>query len=120
MQFVRPCGHKMKDDARIAPREPIDDCRYETGRTGQCVPNPHLPSRRVGEKLDVLHALTQLIEYSDSTIEQSTTVLSRLDTLALAIEQAHADGMLQLGDRSRNRGLDGIQAFCRFSHAASL
>ena len=30
MQCVRPCGHKMKNDARIAPREPIDDDSDET------------------------------------------------------------------------------------------
>jgi hypothetical protein len=110
----------MKHDARIGSREPIDD-RGNKGRGQKGVASdPHFPSRWVGKKLDVLHALAQIIEYSDSAIEQRATVLGRLDPLAVAIEQAHAESVLQLRDRSRNGGLDGIQAFRRLSHAAGL
>src|SRR5262245_19329165 len=98
MQCVRPRGHKTKNDARTAPREPIDNGRYETGGTGQCVPDPYLAGCRIGEKFDVLHSLTQFIEYGDSAIQQRPAILSRLDTLALAIEQAHAERALQLCD----------------------
>ena len=73
--------------------------------------DPHFPSRRVGEKLDVLHALAQVVEYGRSAIEQRATVLGRLDPLAVAVEQAHAERMLQFRDRSRNVGLRRIQAF---------
>ena len=49
--------------------------------------------------------LAQVIEHSHSAIEQGATVLGRLDALAVAVEQAHAERMLQLRDRSRNGGL---------------
>src|SRR5262245_12997971 len=82
--------------------------------------NPHFPSGRIGGKLDLLHALAQVVEYSHSTIQQCTTVLRRLDALAVAIEQAHAEGMLQFPDRSRNSRLSNIKALGRLPHAAGL
>ncbi len=82
--------------------------------------NTRFPRRRVGEKLDVLHALAQLVENSYSAIEQRATILGRLDTLALAVEQAHAERVLQVGNRFRNVGLGGVQLLRRLPHAAGL
>ena len=82
--------------------------------------DPHFASRRVGKKLDVLHALAQVIEYGCAAIEQRAAVFGRLDALAVAIEQAHAERMLQFRDRSRNGGLGGVQALRRLAHAAGL
>ena len=61
--------------------------------------DPHFPGRGVGEKLDVLHALAQVIEYGHPAIEQRAAILRRLDPLAVAIEQAYAERMLQFRDR---------------------
>ena len=64
--------------------------------------------------------LAQVIEYGRAAVEQRATVLGRLDALAVAVEQAHADRMLQFRDRSRNVGLSGVEALRRLPHAAGL
>jgi hypothetical protein len=46
----------VKNDARIEPKQPIDDGSKEARGANQRVPDPHFPGRRVGEKLDGLHA----------------------------------------------------------------
>src|SRR5262249_7349115 len=120
MQCFGWFDHEMRYDARMAPGKPFDDAGNETRSERGSASNPHLSSRRVGEKLDVLHALAQVIEYGRSAIEQRATVLRRLDPLAVAVEQAHAEGMLQFRDRSRNRRLGAVEAFRRLPHAASL
>src|SRR5262249_32406074 len=94
MQDFRPCGHDMKNHARIALRYPIDDGRDEAVITNQRIPDLHLPGRWVGEKLDGLHALAQAIEYGHSAIEQRAAVFVRFDPFAVAIEQAYAERIL--------------------------
>jgi hypothetical protein len=64
--------------------------------------------------------LAQVIEHSRSTIEQSATVLGRLDPPGRAVDQTHANGVLQFGNRSGDGGLPGVQERCRLIHAASL
>jgi hypothetical protein len=86
VQRLRLCGHKMKDDARISPAEPLDDGRNEArGHQGRAS-DPHFSSRRVGEELDVLQALPQVVEYRHAAIEQRAAVFGWLDALAMAIE----------------------------------
>src|SRR6266545_5616419 len=98
VQCFRRCSHEMKHDARIAPGEPIDESRSEARGQQGAASNPQFPSRRVGKKLDILYRLAQDIEQSRSAIEQGATVLGRLDTLGVAVEQAHAECMLQFRD----------------------
>jgi hypothetical protein len=64
--------------------------------------------------------LAQVIEYSRSTIEQGETVLGRLDPLGGAIDQTHANGVLQFRDCSGDDGLPRVQKRRRLVHAASL
>ena len=90
----------MERDARIAAGELIDDCRNQTGGHEVAASNPHLPGRRVCEKLDVLHTLAQAIEDGRAAIEQRAPIFSGLDALPVAIEQAHTECMLQFRDRS--------------------
>src|SRR6266404_3608244 len=97
-QWLQICGHEMKHDARIAPGEPIDDGRNEACGQNGGASDPHFPSRRIGEKLDVLHRLAQVIEYGHSAIEQGATVLGRLDALGVALKQSHANGTFQFRD----------------------
>jgi hypothetical protein len=120
MQDVGPCGHDVKNDAWIAPRQPINDGSEEAGGANQRIPNPHLPGRRVGEKLDVLHALAQFVEYGHAAIKQRATAISCFDPLAVALEQAYAERMFQFRDRSRNGGLSYVEALRRLPHAARL
>src|SRR5882762_6214391 len=110
----------MKHDSRITLGEPLDDGRNEGRGENGAACDPHFPRRRVGEKLDVFDALAQVIEYGHPAIEQRATVRGRLDALAVAVEQAHAERILQLRDRSRNVGLGCIEALRRLPHGAGL
>ena len=74
-------GHKMKDNPRIAPREPINDGGNEARGQQGLASDPHFSGRRVGQKLNVLHALSQAHRTRPPTIEQRATVLGRLDAL---------------------------------------
>ena len=109
----------MKHDMRTSLREAINDVRNKThGKRNNS--NPHLALRRIRKKLDVLQALTQVVKYGHSAIEQCTTVLSWLDTLTSTIEQPYAERTLQFGNRSRYIGLRGVQTLRRLPHAAGL
>src|SRR5262245_34124780 len=52
----------MKHNSRITPRQPFDDGRDEDFGDIGAASDPHFPGAWVGEKLDVLHALLQLVE----------------------------------------------------------
>src|SRR5262249_26234569 len=64
----------MKYDSRIMLREPLDDCGNEGRGVNGAASDSHFSDRWVGEKLDVLHRLVQVVEYGRSAIEQRTTV----------------------------------------------
>src|SRR5205807_7310148 len=101
-------GHEMEYEAWMAPREPIDESGNKARGQQGAASDPHVPNRGVGEKFDVPHALAQVVEYGHSAIEQRAAVLGRLDPLAVAVQQPHAERMLQFADRSRNVRLSGI------------
>src|SRR5258707_474872 len=110
----------MKHDARIAPRESIDDGGYEgRGQSGDRS-DSNFASRRIRKKLDVLYSATQIIEHGHSAIKQRATVLGRLNPLAVAVEQAYAECRLQFRNRSRNGGLRGVETLRCLAHAAGL
>ncbi|HVV63618.1 MAG TPA: hypothetical protein VHD14_17855 [Pseudolabrys sp.] len=82
--------------------------------------DPDFARRRVGEEIDFLYALAKIVEYSDAAVEQRTAVFRRLDPLRTAVEQAHAQGVLEVRDGSRNGRLRRVQLRCRLAHAAAL
>ena len=53
-------------------------------------------------------------------LSSSNTATPRLMSARAAIEQAHAQRVFQLGNRSRQRGLGRPEAFGRLAHAARL
>ena len=55
-----------------------------------------------------------------AAIEQRATVLCRLDPLTVAVEQTHAEGVLQIRNRLGNVGLRGVEASRSLPHAAVL
>src|SRR4030088_2465702 len=99
----------MKHEARIASREPIDETRDKARGQQGAASDPHFPSRRIGEKLDVLHRLAQAIEGGRSAVEQGAPVSGRFYTLRAAVEKSHANGTFQFRDRPGNGGLAGVQ-----------
>ena len=68
VQCLRVSGHEMEYDARIAPREPVDESGNEARGQKGGGSNPQFPGRRVGEKRDVLHALAQVIAIQQGAV----------------------------------------------------
>jgi hypothetical protein len=94
-----PYGGHVDGDTRVLPTQPTEHRRDKPGNNIFVACDPDFTDRRIGQELDALHALAQFIEYGRSTVEQCAAVRRRLDPLATAIKQAHAECMLQLGDR---------------------
>ena len=76
----------MKRDAWIAPGDSIDDSGNKARGQKGVAPDSHLPRRRVGKKLDVLHTLTQIVEDGRSAIKQCAAIFGWFHPLAVAIE----------------------------------
>src|SRR6266550_6510400 len=85
-----PYGCHVDCDAGVLPTEPAEHCRDQPGNEVLVAGDPHFADGGIGQEFDALHALAQLIEHSRATAEQGATVLSRLNSLATAIKQAHA------------------------------
>ena len=68
----------------------------------------------------LLEPLPQIVEHGGAAVEQCTPVFCQLDTPAAAVQETLSDRMLQIGDRTRNRGLAGVEKLRPFSHAAGL
>src|SRR5262245_36884827 len=90
----------MKHNAWKTPGKSINNGRYEAGGQIGVASDPNFPSGWIGERLNVLHRLAQIIEYGCSTVQQGATELGRLYAERVAIEQTDTDGTLQFGDRS--------------------
>ena len=93
-------GVDMNGDSRIFSVEPVEHRREHAHHDGVVRADPDFADRRIGQELDVLHRLAQVIEHGHSAIEQGATVLRRLDALAAAIEQSRADRVFEVRDRS--------------------
>src|SRR5262249_2028389 len=74
----------------------------------------------IGEKLDILDALAELVEHGDAAPDDGVAVLRRLDAPRAALEQAHAERMLEVGGRPRDGRLRRAEALRRLGHAAGL
>src|SRR4029453_7886135 len=101
----------MNGNPRILPRESIDSDQYGAGRHRLAGSDPQFPRRRIGKELNVLDALSQLVEDRDAAFDERAAIRRWLDAARAAIEQAYAEGVFQLGNRSRQGGLGRPQAF---------
>ena len=90
-----------KHHPRMAPCEAIDHRGDETRRQKMMAANSHIAGCGIGEELDVLHARPQFVEHHGATVEQCRPVDRRLGAVAVALEQAYADRLLEVGDRLR-------------------
>ena len=113
-------GVTKKEIPGVFSVQPVEHRREHTHHDGVVRADPDFADRRIGQELDARHRLAQVIEHGHSAIEQGATVLGRLDALAAAIEQPHADRVFKVRDRSRNGGLRGIEDLRRLAHAAGL
>ena len=78
----------MKHHAWKTPREAIDDGRDEARAERGGAPDPHLARGRVGEELDVLDALPQLIEGSMAATEYGAPVFGEFDAVGISLQVA--------------------------------
>src|SRR5258708_36554250 len=93
---IRLSDHEMKHDARIAPGEPVDDAGNEARGEKGAASDPHFANRRIGEKLDALDALVQVLEYGCAAIEQTPAGLGGLDPLSVSVQTLQARHALQV------------------------
>jgi hypothetical protein len=98
----------------------LDYGRYKASSEKVATSDSHFSSSRVGEKLDILYGLTEVIKRSRSAIEQDPTVLGHFDALRVAVEQSHANSSFQFRDRPGNGGLGCIKECGRLAHVAGL
>jgi hypothetical protein len=75
----------------MLPAEPVEHGREHAHNNGIGGDDPDLAHRRIGQELDVLYRLAQVVEHSGSAFQQGATVLRRFGTVTAAIEQPHAD-----------------------------
>jgi hypothetical protein len=99
-------------------QELVDDRCDKTVGGGLGAADRQFADRRVLEELQLLHALLEFVEHGGPTPQQGITVERGLDALRVAIEQPQAEGVLEIGDRLRDRGLGHCELDRGLSHAA--
>src|SRR5262245_47843532 len=117
-QYSHLISHEAKYDARIAPREPVDDLGRETRGEWIHGTDSNFTGGRVGKKLDLLDALPQFIESGEPVLENRTTIERWLDALPAALEQAYTECMLQIGDGLGHDWMRNCEALGSLRHAA--
>jgi hypothetical protein len=110
----------VNGNPRMLSAQPTEDGRQEAGNEGFVASNPDLANRRIGEKLDVPHSLTQVVEDSHPTIQQCATVDGGLDALRAPIEKSNPERAFQICNGPGHGGLGHVEFVGRFSHAAGL
>ncbi len=110
----------MKGHPRILSRQPMNDRRIDCGYGVLAPSHAYLAYCRIGERRDVLHALPQFVEHGDASLDERAAIGCRLYALPAPVEQAHAEGVLQIGDRLGNGGLRHVEGTRRLAHAAGL
>src|SRR5215467_15587858 len=87
-----------QDDSRKGFRKPMDDRPQECRQSGHRTSNSYLAAGWVGQELDVLHALPQLIEHCARTRQQGVSVRGELNAARPAVEKSRAQRMLEIGN----------------------
>src|SRR5205085_6705341 len=106
----------MKGHPRILSRESMDDGRIDSGDRMLAPSHAYLSRGRIGKGRDVLNALPQFVEHCDASFDKRPAIRRRLYTLSAAVEQAHAEGVLQVGNRLGNGGLRHVESARRLPH----
>src|SRR5262245_24436262 len=110
----------MKSHPRILPRESVDDGGHDRSidRIGRS--DPHFARRRIGQKFDLLDALSHLVEYGDAALDQRPTVGRRLDAALAAVEEPHPQGRFHVGKRLRYARLPDRKTLRRLAHCPAF
>jgi branched-chain amino acid transport system substrate-binding protein len=97
--------HHLQARARISTEETVDDRGNRSSNLDLGKADTQISAVGVGQKFDLLEPLPHLVEDSDAAIEQRPAVASQFDALRVAVEQPHAERVLQVGN-----GKDDINA----------
>ena len=100
---------RLHDHARIFLGELFDDLRKDRVPNRQRISDRQLACRGIGQELDIPDALPQFIECRPAAREQSARVERWLDPARAAIEELHAQRMLQVGDDLRHSGMGNTE-----------
>ncbi|HEY6259557.1 MAG TPA: hypothetical protein VIY51_27595 [Xanthobacteraceae bacterium] len=79
-----------------------------------------MAGRRIGQEVDLLDTPLQVVEGGRAPLEKRRPVERRRDTLPTSVEKAHADKMLEVGDRLGDGGLRYRQLGRGFTQATEL
>src|ERR1051325_9305513 len=120
VERLHKSGREGKSDARMASREAIDDRGNEARGKRRDGANANFSTYGIGEKLDLVYCLAQIVEHRRPALEQGATVGGRLDTPRGAVEQGHSKRRLQVGNGPRNGRLCDIELRSRLAHTARL
>ena len=82
-------------------------------------PDPHLARSRIGEEVDLLDRLLELVECVETAREQRTAVDGRLDPALASIKQSDPECIFEVGDGLRYGRLGHRELRGRLSHAAA-
>jgi hypothetical protein len=113
-------NHHAEIHSRVLAREVSDRLRNDRAGDDLRCANPQLPGGRIGEKSDILDALTQLVEHRDAALYKRPAIGGGLDPLPAPVEKTHPERMLEIGDGFRNRRLRDTQTANGLSHAAGI
>jgi hypothetical protein len=80
----------VEDELGIFARKPIHDCRDESRHHDFGASESYFTGSWIGQGFDTLDALSQIIEHSDSAVQQSAPIDRWFDAAGAAIEQSDA------------------------------
>src|SRR5262245_20042093 len=110
----------MKMHATVFSRQSVDARRYDGNRNRLSRANADFPRCRVGKKVDVLNALSQVIEDCDTAFLEGKAEGGRYDSAPSAIDEPDAKRTLQFCNRLGYGWLGYVEMASRLSHAAGI
>ena len=112
--------HHGERDSRVLPRKPGNNVWNQTGNHYLYGSDTNFSGGRIGQIVDLLNALLQIIENHRTPLEKRAPVSRRLDAVTAAIEEAHTKHALEIGNRLRNSRLGYRQLGGSLPHASEL
>src|ERR1043165_5505861 len=100
--------------------ELLKDVGHNRARNAQWTSDPHLSGTRIGQQLNFIDALLELVEDDERSSAQGLTVSCRFDALRAPIEQFDPDHLLQMREDFRHRWRRNAELARGHGHAAVL
>src|SRR5262249_15797550 len=78
---ARTCHLHLKDNAWIFLCDPIDDCSHDPGRDRLGTPDAYLSGGWIRQKIDIGHALAELLQDGGPASQKSKPIRRQLDAI---------------------------------------